>query len=64
MTIQEISAKKTEAENKIVDILNEFEKETTCKISDISLDTTEEEFGFLGQAQIIKRNVTIISFIP
>lgn len=58
MTLEELTNKKVEAENKIVEILNEFEKECKLKIHSIAIEQTVEEFG--QGAQVISRNVDIL----
>lgn len=58
MTLEELQAKKSEAENKIVDILNEFEKECSLKIHSINIEQNVANFG-LGEV-VISRNVDIL----
>jgi hypothetical protein len=61
MTIQEAQRLKREAENKIVDILNELERETRCEIESIHLEPAviEETIGGLGFREVKGMNVDI-----
>lgn len=58
MSLEELTEKKIEAENKIVDILNTFEKECGLKIHSIAVEQAVEEYGH--GSSVISRSVDIL----
>jgi hypothetical protein len=62
MTLEEIRSKRTEAENKIIDIVNALEIETQCKVT--SIDITSEFVETFGEPERkVGQTVNIILYI-
>lgn len=58
MSILELRRKKEETEKAIENIIRDFEKETSCRVNDISDDISEVK-GYDGEIFSISHNISI-----
>lgn len=63
MSIGEISAAKLKAENEIIDIINQLEKETECEVIKLKIIRIEED-GFGLRSGFLRNELDILLLVP